>query len=105
MPYTIKDTKTYYIYNADPKDTSCEICLVNDGKIFEEDNVPLLPVHPNCNCTAKIIEPITFMKTLLVNVKEGDIILTMIFFLKHVVVIGCVFHYRQYRSYIIPMMD
>jgi len=64
--------KTYYLYQAEPKDTSCEKCLVNHGRIFEEENLPLLPVHPNCNCTAKIIEPIPFMETLLVNVKEGE---------------------------------
>jgi len=42
--------KTYYLYQAEPKDTSCEKYLVNHGRIFEEENLPLLPVHPNCMC-------------------------------------------------------
>lgn len=33
IPNTI--TKKYYIYRAEPKDTSCDRCLENDRRIFE----------------------------------------------------------------------
>lgn len=46
-------TKNYYQYISDTKDTTCEACIKNNGKIFFEDTVPTLPVHPNCLCTLK----------------------------------------------------
>jgi hypothetical protein len=66
------NTNTHYIYRADPKDTTCEKCIANDGKIFEEDYVPLLPIHPNCRCQAKRIDTVQFLKVLLVNIKKGE---------------------------------
>ena len=49
MPYT----KSYYIYKLDPKETTCKGCSEKNGRIFEEDTVPLLPAHPNCKCSVK----------------------------------------------------
>lgn len=38
-------------YYSDGKPRYCESCMGNDGKIYEIDNAPMLPLHPNCRCT------------------------------------------------------
>lgn len=38
--------KKYYQYIADTKDTTCKACSSNAGKIFLEDDIPTLPIHP-----------------------------------------------------------
>jgi|GEM_PF-1840987 len=40
----------FYIYICDTKDSTCEKCNNNNGRIFDEDNLPLIPAHPNCGC-------------------------------------------------------
>lgn len=47
--------KNYYVYKADSKEKACNRCVDNNNRIFSEEDVPLLPVHPNCKCEVKIL--------------------------------------------------
>ena len=47
--------KIYYQYVADRKNTTCKICVENDGEVFFDENIPKLPIHQNCNCKLKPI--------------------------------------------------
>lgn len=63
MPDAIINTKKYYIYTSEPKDTSCDRCLNNDRRIFEEEKLPLIPVHPNCKCYSKELKELKINNT------------------------------------------
>jgi len=53
-------TKNYFIYQIHPKDTSCKSCLKNNNRIFEEENLPLIPAHYHYGCSAKKLKDLKF---------------------------------------------
>lgn len=50
-----QDGFTHVEWLAGPDDRCCDECLELDGKIFPINNIPDLPVHPNCRCTVTAV--------------------------------------------------
>ena len=38
------------LFTATLEDNTCEICGELDGKYFNLNNAPKIPIHPNCRC-------------------------------------------------------
>ncbi len=50
-------TKTIWIWHSEDDERICDDCAEYDGKIFEDkDDIPEVPLHPNCRCWVEEIE-------------------------------------------------
>ncbi len=45
-------TRRVWRWHSEDGDNTCDECASRDGEIYEsEDDIPLIPIHPNCRCT------------------------------------------------------
>ena len=59
IPKITKKTKIWR-WHAEKGDNTCDDCASRDGEIYDrEDDIPEIPVHPNCRCTITedVIDP------------------------------------------------
>ena len=50
-------TKTIWVWHSEDDERICDDCAEYDGKIFEDkDDIPDVPLHPNCRCWVEEIE-------------------------------------------------
>ena len=55
-----ENNKTVWRWHSEEGDNTCEECASRDGEIYDsEDDIPDIPVHPNCRCsiTEDVIDP------------------------------------------------
>jgi hypothetical protein len=48
-------TKKQYVFKAELGDGTCKLCKSYYGRKFNEDNLPEIPLHPNCKCSLKLL--------------------------------------------------
>ena len=52
-----KKTRIIYRWHAEAEENTCSDCAARDGEIYEnEQDIPSIPVHPNCRCTITMDE-------------------------------------------------
>lgn len=50
-PDTPSKNKSIWRWHSEDEDSTCDECASHDGEIYEnEDDIPGIPVHPNCRC-------------------------------------------------------
>ena len=46
-----EETKKIWIWHSEDDERICDDCASHDGEVFEDkDDIPEIPVHPNCRC-------------------------------------------------------
>ena len=52
-----KSDKTLWIWHSESDEHICDDCASHDGEVFEnKDDIPEIPVHPNCRCWVEEIK-------------------------------------------------
>lgn len=56
----LEKVRKIWIWHSDEGDNTCDECASRDGEVYEsEEDIPEIPVHPNCRCTITedVIDP------------------------------------------------